>query len=165
MLDRIRRRLTIGYAGILALILILFGCIVVLSFQRQVTVQQNRLLEQRVESLAKDPYYGSGARILEDPDRYAWVILTAEGHIRSQNPTASALGLPSEKLFEECISGLEVVSGTVDRPAGNVRVASAPISLPRSPGSVGGLAHRAGWEGDRRLAGRAVSCGGLGYSR
>ena len=127
MLDRIRRRLTIGYAGILALILILFGCIVVLSFQRQVTVQQNRLLEQRVESLAKDPYYGSGARILEDPDRYAWVLLAADGHIRNHNPTASALGLPSEKLFEECISKLEVVSGTVDRPAGNVRVASAPI--------------------------------------
>jgi hypothetical protein len=44
MLDRIRRRLTMGYVGILALILILFGCIVVLSFHRQVTVQQNRLL-------------------------------------------------------------------------------------------------------------------------
>ena len=41
MLDRIRRRLTMGYVGILALILVLFGFIVVLSFQRQVTVQQN----------------------------------------------------------------------------------------------------------------------------
>ena len=118
-----------GYAGILALILILFGCIVVLSFQRQVTVQQNRLLEQRVESLAKDPYYRSGAdaRILDDPDRYAWITLTADGHVRSQNRTASALGLPSEKLFEECLRELDVASGTVDRPVGNVRISSSPI--------------------------------------
>ena len=129
MLDRIRRRLTMGYVGILALILILFGCIVVLSFHRQVTVQQNRLLEQRVESLAKGPYYGDNktTRIFEDPDKYAWVVLTADGHVRSQNSTASALGLPSEKLFDECLRELEVVSGTVDGPAGNVRVASSPI--------------------------------------
>ena len=113
MLDRIRRRLTMGYVGILALILVLFGCIVVLSFHRQVTVQQNRLLEQRVESLAKGPYY--------------WVTLTPDGHVRSHNPTASSLGLPSEKLFRECLSELEVVSGTVDRPVENVRVASSPI--------------------------------------
>src|SRR5215217_2551401 len=129
MLDRIRRRLTMGYVGILALILILFGCIVVLSFHRQVTVQQNRLLEQRVESLAKGPYYGGGAdaRIFDDPGKYAWVVLTADGHVESQNPTASSLGLPSEKLSEECLRELEVVSGTVDGPAGNVRVASSPI--------------------------------------
>jgi signal transduction histidine kinase len=129
MLDRIRRRLTMGYVGILALILILFGCIVVLSFHRQVTVQQNRLLEQRVESLAKGPYYGGGAdaRIFDDPGKYAWVVLTPDGHVESQNPTASSLGLPSEKLSEECLRELEVVSGTVDGPAGNVRVASSPI--------------------------------------
>jgi signal transduction histidine kinase len=129
MLDRIRRRLTMGYVGILALILILFGCIVVLSFHRQVTVQQNRLLEQRVESLAKGPYYGggAGARIFDDPGKYAWVVLTANGHVESQNPTASSLGLPSEKLFDECLRELEVVSGTVDGPAGNVQVASSPI--------------------------------------
>src|SRR5215218_7815449 len=129
MLDRIRRRLTMGYVGILALILILFGCVVVLSFHHQVTVQQNRLLEQRVESLAKGPYYGDNktTRIFEDPDKYAWVVLTADGHVESQNPTASSLGLPSEKLSEECLRELEVVSGTVDGPAGNVRVASSPI--------------------------------------
>jgi hypothetical protein len=129
MLERIRRRLTMGYVGVLALILILFGCVVVLSFHRQVTVQQNRLLEQRVESLAKGPYYGDNktTRIFEDPDKYAWVVLTANGHVQSQNSTASSLGLPSEKLSEECLRELEVVSGTIDRPAGNVRVASSPI--------------------------------------
>jgi signal transduction histidine kinase len=149
MLDRIRRRLTMGYVGILALILILFGCIVVLSFHRQVTVQQNRLLEQRVQSLAKVPYYGGGAHILEDPDKYAWVTLTPDGHVWRQNSTASSLGLPSEKLFRECLSELEVVSGTVDRPVENVRVASAPIlqdgkpigvlQVARSPAVVWGI--------------------------
>src|SRR5215212_388288 len=138
MLDRIRRRLTMGYVGILALILILFGCIVVLSFHRQVTVQQNRLLEQRVESLAKGPYYGGGAdaRIFDDPSKYAWVVLTADGHVESQNPTASSLGLPSEKLSEECLRELEVVSGTVDGPAGNVQVARSPAVVWEIVGSL-----------------------------
>ncbi len=49
MLDRIRRRLTMGYVGILALILILFGIIVVVSFWRQVAARQDELLTQKVE--------------------------------------------------------------------------------------------------------------------
>ena len=128
MLDRIRRRLTMGYVGILALILVLFGFIVVLSFQRQVTVQQNRLLEQRVQSLANGSFYegGTGARIFDDPEKYAWIILTPDGQVQSRSPSASSLGLPSPYLARECLREGEVVSATVGGPGG-ARIASSPV--------------------------------------
>ena len=39
MFERIRLRLTLGYVGILALILVVFGVVVVVGFVRQVTAQ------------------------------------------------------------------------------------------------------------------------------
>ena len=47
MLDRIRRRLTLGYVGIFALILLFIGVVAVAIFARQVASQQDELLEQR----------------------------------------------------------------------------------------------------------------------
>jgi signal transduction histidine kinase len=154
VLDRIRRRLTMGYVGILALIVVVFGAIVVFSFHRQVTAQQNKLLVQRVESLANGSIQGDdAARLFEDPDKYAVAILTPNGQIQFKSATASSLGLPSERLARECLRDLDVVSGTAEAPVGKVRVASAPIvqsgtlvgvlQIARSPqvvwGTVGSL--------------------------
>ena len=50
MLDRIRYRLSLAYVGVLALILILFGTIVVLIFSQQATAQQDELLRQKAEA-------------------------------------------------------------------------------------------------------------------
>jgi signal transduction histidine kinase len=47
VLERIRRRLTLGYVGIFALILLLIGVVAVAIFARQVASQQDELLEQR----------------------------------------------------------------------------------------------------------------------
>ncbi len=128
MLDRIRRRLTMGYVGILALILLLFGVIVLFSFHRQVTVQQNKLLEQRVESLANGSIPGEkAARLFEDPDKYALVVLTPDGHVRGTSGDAATLGLPSQELAQECLREGGVVSGTVRGRVGPVRIASSPI--------------------------------------
>ena len=136
MLDRIRLRLTMGYVGILALILIIFGLIVVFSFYRQVTVQQNRLLEQTVESLAKSladgPVYSSdeSARLLTDPNKYAWVILTPDGQVLDKSATASSFGLPSSRLIRKCLEEQGVVSELVEGPKGDARVASSPVEQP-----------------------------------
>jgi len=46
VLERIRRRLTLGYVGIFALILLLIGVVAVAIFARQVASQQDDLLEQ-----------------------------------------------------------------------------------------------------------------------
>src|SRR5215210_8145284 len=49
MIEQIRRRLTLGYVGIFALILVLVGGVVVGSFARQAATQQDELLEQKAE--------------------------------------------------------------------------------------------------------------------
>ena len=154
MLDRIRRRLTMGYIGILALIVVVFGAIVVFSFHRQVTAQQNELLEQQVDSLAKNLADGSvygdeeSAQILADPDKYAWVILTPDGRVVDEGPMTSSLGLPYPRLARESLRAQAVVSASIDGPAGNIRVASAPVVQPgnvavlqvaRSPQVVWGI--------------------------
>jgi signal transduction histidine kinase len=53
MFERIRLRLTLGYVGILALILVVFGVVVVIGFVRQVTAQQDEFLTQLALNLAK----------------------------------------------------------------------------------------------------------------
>src|SRR4028118_1283427 len=47
MLERIRRRLTLGYVGIFALLLLFIGVVAVAIFARQAAGQQDELLEQR----------------------------------------------------------------------------------------------------------------------
>jgi signal transduction histidine kinase len=49
MLERIRKRLTLGYVGIFALILVIIGAVVVASFARQAADQQDKLLEQKAQ--------------------------------------------------------------------------------------------------------------------
>jgi signal transduction histidine kinase len=49
VLERLRRRLTLGYVGIFALILAIITAIVVASFARQAATQQDELLEQKAE--------------------------------------------------------------------------------------------------------------------
>jgi signal transduction histidine kinase len=121
-----------------ALILLLFGAIVVLSFHHQVTAQQNKLLDQQVASLAKSlaagPVYRSdeSARILADPEKYAWVILTPDGSVVDRGPMASSLGLPYPRLARKCLQEQGVVSEAVEGPAGEIRVASSPVAQPQN---------------------------------
>jgi len=49
VLERIRKRLTLGYVGIFALILLFIGVVAVAGFARQVAGQQDELLEQRAQ--------------------------------------------------------------------------------------------------------------------
>src|SRR5215212_336880 len=49
MLERIRKRLTLGYVGIFALILVIIGAVVVASFARQAADQQDILVEQKAQ--------------------------------------------------------------------------------------------------------------------
>jgi signal transduction histidine kinase len=49
VLERIRKRLTLGYIGIFALILVIIGTVVVASFARQAADQQDKLLEQKAQ--------------------------------------------------------------------------------------------------------------------
>jgi len=151
MFDHIRKRLTMGYVGILAFILLVFGVVVMFSFQRQVTIQQDKLLDQKVKSLVNGSLSNTDEiAILEDPKSYGWVILTPDGRTLGQNPTAASLGLPSGRLARESLHEGQV-SATVQGPKGGVRVASSPavqsgslvvLQVARSPAVVQGIVAR-----------------------
>src|SRR3954469_4911839 len=134
MLDRIRQRLTMGYVGILAIILVLFGAIVVVSFSRQVTAQQDKLLEQKANAEASS--------LLSGGDTFDPITATAESDIAvvvvppngstdagflDLDSSTSSLGLPFGELAQKAEQEKRIVSETVDGPDGSVRVASMPL--------------------------------------
>ncbi len=132
MFGRIRWRLTMGYVGILALILLLFGVVVVTVFEKQVTRQQNELLERRAESLAKDlSYIEEGERALGESGGFAWIALTPDATVVvNRAPEALALGLPLEEPARGAVRSGETQLGYVENPDGEmVWVASAPMTI------------------------------------
>jgi signal transduction histidine kinase len=135
LLESIGRRLTLGYVGILALILVLFGAIVVLSFERQLTRQQDKLLMQKAEAETKvflnggDKYGGIKAKTQSD---IAVVAVPPDGDIAAEalrlGDWQSSLGLPFEGLARRAAQEKKPNSETVeDGPEGPVRVVSRPM--------------------------------------
>jgi signal transduction histidine kinase len=129
MLDHIRRRLTMGYVGVLALILILFSTIVVASFYHQSVAQQDELLTQRAQSETKDLFYGNleGELLSDDSEEYGWVALDPAGRVLTLDPTARSLGLPSGRLAKMTVKSEKTVTGTIRGADGDVRVVSIPV--------------------------------------
>jgi signal transduction histidine kinase len=134
VLDRIRQRLTMGYVGILALILVLLGTIVVISFSRQITAQQDELLEQKAYAEANslvtggDTYYRIPATAESD---IAVVAVPPDGSVDADfldlDSSASSLGLPFGELAQKAGQERDTLWETVDGPDGPVRVASVPL--------------------------------------
>lgn len=146
MFERIRRRLTLGYIGILALILVVFGAIVVASFSQRMIAQQDKLLTQKAESEAASlvngtDRYGSRKATTEydiavaavppdefgggDDPRYSEV--NAETRVLDQDASGASLGLPYDSLAGRAASEKKMVASTVEGPGGAVRVVSRPL--------------------------------------
>ena len=70
MFDHIRRRLTVGYVGILALTLLVFSVVVVFMFYLRASDQQDDLLLQKAEDKANS--------VLSGKDRYSVVKATTD---------------------------------------------------------------------------------------
>lgn len=135
MFDRIRIRLTIGYVGILALILILFGVVVVAGFYRQVTAQQDQFLTREAESkrtllyergYSKNEYAGGS-------NEFGWTAVSPDGRLLANTSSGADLGLPQVGLARRAIREGNSVPATVEGPEGDVRVVSLPV---RSSGTV-----------------------------
>lgn len=128
MFDRIRRRLTLGYVGILALILTVFSVVVILGF-REATIHQNddtliieaRALADRVSRGEVD------AQSMNDSDEYAWAHISTEGRLLERDSTALDLGLPSGEGARKAAASGEPVVTTQSGPSGGVLVASVPM--------------------------------------
>ena len=158
MIERIRRRLTLGYVGILALILILVGAIVVAIFSHRLTAQQDEQLAQQARgavSFVRDhgpggpeegkprgpngPNPDSATPVNEDGrgQEISLYSVPPEGVSASQGviygktpvPNSSvSLGLPFTKVAREAGRQGRPITQTLSGPEGEVRVLSLPVT-------------------------------------
>jgi signal transduction histidine kinase len=164
MLERIRRRLTLIYITVFALILLLVGAVAVALFAEQASDQQDELLEQRASGDAdfvggpllhdyqegEAPGRRGGGRFggpfqwATDPEIGSIVVLPPGGAgeddgdatILDSTSSAPSFGLPFVGPAEEAARRRETIYTTEDGPEGEVvRVASVPVV-----GNEGGLA-------------------------
>jgi signal transduction histidine kinase len=150
VLERLRRRLTLGYVGIFALILVIIGAVAVVSFARQAATQQDELLEQKAQGtsdfvrgpllhsyqVGRDPRdKGAGGGDGERPigpiqsamDTDIGVVALVppdsadgEGEVLDWSPSASSFGLPFERAAQRAAQEGEAVAETVDGPEGEI---------------------------------------------
>nr|MDQ3361138.1 HAMP domain-containing histidine kinase [Actinomycetota bacterium] len=137
MLDDIRLRLTLGYVGILALILVAFGVVVVILFRDATVGQHDDLLSKRAEALADAVSRNGtvadamgGGTVPEGSTDYAVVHLASDGRVLSRDAAARDLGLPSPESSEAARNATRDVEPevvTAYGPEGAARVASVPV--------------------------------------
>jgi signal transduction histidine kinase len=140
MFDHIRRRLTVGYVGILALTLLVFSVVVVFMFYLRASDQQDDLLLQKAEDKANS--------VLSGKDRYSVVKATADYDVAvivllpdgstygDLDETTFSLGLPYAYLAQSAGQERRTIKGTVPGPGGAVRVMSIPVKRYGEFGSV-----------------------------
>jgi signal transduction histidine kinase len=136
MFKRIRLRLTLGYVGILALILILFGTIVVVGFSQETSIQQDELLMREAQSKESFIYsdtdednavtFASGTS-LDESEGVAWAALTPDGGVMEQTLRASSVGLPSTEQVQQAAQQKKTTAATIEEADGSVRVVSVPV--------------------------------------
>ncbi len=129
MLERIRRRLTLGYVGIFALIFVLLGAFAVVGFSRELTEQQDALLAQEARNQASNLLNDEQREVLATGSpEFSWVALDLQGRVTDSDPIAASLGLPSAELAQEALEEDGVVSATI-RGSGDsgVRAVSMPM--------------------------------------
>jgi signal transduction histidine kinase len=171
MLERMRWRLTLGYAGIFALILLLLATAAVAGFSRELTDQQDTLLTQEAEDLERNLLDDDHREVLaEGSAEYSWVALDPNGHVTDRDPTAATLGtlgLPSKALARQSLEEDTGVSATIHGPQGRVRVVSMPMRE-ESGEVVGVIQYARSLKGVQQTIGRLVllllplGLGGLG---
>jgi signal transduction histidine kinase len=128
MLERMRWRLTLGYASIFALILVLLGTIAVIGFSRELAIQQDTLLTQEAKDQTSNLLEGEHREVLaEGSAEYSWVALDTDGRVTDRDPSAKTLGtlgLPDDRLAERALEEGKAVFATTRGPQGSVRVVS-----------------------------------------
>ena len=170
MLERMRWRLTLGYAGIFALILLFLAIAAVAGFSRELTNQQDILLTQEAKDQSRNLLDGEHREVLaEGSAEYSWVALDPHGRVTDRDPTSETLGtlgLPARTLARQALKENDGVSATIRGPQGRVRVVSRPM---RDSGQVVGVIQYArSLEGVRQTIDRLLlvlmplALGGLG---
>ncbi len=108
-----------GYVGILALILLIFGVVVVFCFYRQLNEQQDELLKQKAEAELNggDRYVVEKATAKTD---VAVITLLPDGSTdeRLLDEESLSLGLPYERMAREASRRVDVLQGDGRRARG-----------------------------------------------
>ena len=140
MFDHIRRRLTVGYVGILALILLVFGVVVVFTFYLRASEQQDELLLQKAENMANSVLNGKDGygvvKATTDYDVAVMVLLPDGSTYGDLDETSFSLGLPHAYMAQRAGQERQTIRGTVPGPGGAVRVMSIPVKRYGEFGSV-----------------------------
>jgi signal transduction histidine kinase len=140
MFDHIRRRLTVGYVGILALILLIFGVVVVFTFYLRASDQQDDLLLQKAEDKANSVLSGKDrdgvVNATTDYDVAVIVLLPDGSTYGDLDETSFSLGLPYAYLAQRAGQERQTIKETVPGPGGAVRVMSIPVKKYGEFGSV-----------------------------
>ena len=140
MFEHIRKRLTMGYVGILALILLVFGVVVVFSFYLRVSEQQDDLLLQKAEDMANDVLSGKDkydvVKATTDYDVAVIVLLPDGSTYGDLDETSFSLGLPYTYMAQRAGQERHTIKDTIQGPGGAVRVMSIPVKKYGEFGSV-----------------------------
>ncbi len=127
-LNSIRLRLTAGYVGIFALLVLLLGVVAIFGFSRELTKQQDELLAQEARNTTKNLLEDNKSEVLAaKSDEFGWIALNRDGDVMERNYTTKSLGLPSEDLYKEALKEEEMVAATVQGTNGSARVVSMPM--------------------------------------
>ncbi len=127
-LSSIRLRLTAGYVGIFALLVLLLGVVAIFGFSRELTKQQDELLAQEARNTTKNLLEGNKSEVLASKSKeFGWIALDLDGDVMDNNFTTAPLGLPSEDLFEATLKEEEMVAATVQGTNSSARVVSMPM--------------------------------------
>jgi signal transduction histidine kinase len=127
-LNLVRLRLTLGYVGIFALIVLLLGTVAVVGFLHEITRLQDDLLTQEAKNQTSNLLDGENREVLAaGSDEFGWMALELDGQVIDSDAAAPSLGLPSSELAERALQEDGAVSATIQGLDGSVRAVSMPM--------------------------------------
>lgn len=127
-LSHIRLRLTLGYVGIFALILILMGAVAAFGLSVELASQQDDLLVQEARDQTRNLMSDVHQEVLSDGSKeFSWIALDPDGRVIAKDPVAASLGLPDREMIRETLRENDAVLATIRGADGGVRVVSMPM--------------------------------------
>lgn len=127
-LGRIRLRLTLGYVGIFALILLLMGAAAAFGLSVELASQQDDLLVQEARDQTRNLMNDEHQEVLSDGSKeFSWTALEPGGRVIDKDPVAASLGLPDREMARETLREKDTVLATIRGADGGVRVVSMPM--------------------------------------
>ena len=126
MFNRSRVRLTLGYVGVLALILLLFGAVVVVGFRFAVAELQDRQLLSQAQS-REGIVSGGGSVYGGGSDEFGWSVVGPDGRPLGRTSASAEFGLPRPDLARLAARAGTEQHRTVEEAGDKVRIVSLPV--------------------------------------